>query len=160
MEVRRLQVADSEMLRGLRLRALLDEPSAFGSTYERERDFTPDVWPQRLTTVGNAHFVCEDDGAAVGMVAVVRDGPDAVVGNIVGMWVDPVARGRGAADALLSAVIGWTSQEHVPTLQLHVTEGNGRAERLYERHGFARTGRNFARERDGVIEIEMQRTSD
>jgi RimJ/RimL family protein N-acetyltransferase len=156
-----LDVADSEMLRELRLRALLDEPSAFGSTYERERDFTPDVWPQRLGTPGNAHFVCESaDGRPVGMVAVVRDESDANRAYVVGMWVDPVARGRGAADVLLGAAIGWASQEHVVALRLHVTEGNERAERVYLRHGFVRTGDCFARDRDGLVEIEMQRTND
>lgn len=42
-------------------------------------------------------------------------------------------------------------------LRLHVTEGNDRAETLYANQGFARTGRSFVRDRDGLAEIEMER---
>jgi len=34
--VRRAQIGDEAVLRDLRLRAMLDAPDAFGSTYERE----------------------------------------------------------------------------------------------------------------------------
>ena len=44
------------------------------------------------------------------------------------------------------------------TVRLHVTEGNARAERVYERNGFSRSGNTVVRDRDGVVEVEMERS--
>jgi ribosomal protein S18 acetylase RimI-like enzyme len=97
------------------------------------------------------------NNGASGIVAVVRDDTDQRLAHLVGMWVDPRIRGTGAADDLVDRVIRWATDNDVPTLRLHVTEGNGRAERLYLRHGFGRTGSTFNRERDGATEVEMER---
>jgi ribosomal protein S18 acetylase RimI-like enzyme len=42
-------------------------------------------------------------------------------------------------------------------VQLLVTEGNDRAEGMYRRNGFERTGRSTRRDRDGLLELEMLR---
>jgi RimJ/RimL family protein N-acetyltransferase len=158
MKVRRLRPDEHELLRALRLRALGEEPDAFGSTYAREAAFTVAVWQDRLRPGGNPNIVCEaDDGALLGIAGGVRDDRDGNVADLVGMWVDPVARGSGAADALVAEVISWAHQARITTLRLHYTEGNARARSLYERHGFRATGRTFLRERDGMNEIEMER---
>ena len=72
------------------------------------------------------------------------------------MWVRATARGTGAADELVAAVIGWAHRRGSTRVRLRVTEGNDRAERLYARHGFVRTGRHGVRERDGLAEFEME----
>ena len=74
------------------------------------------------------------------------------------MWVDPHARGGGTADALVNAVAEWAGEQGFRSLRLHVTEGNDRAEAMYRRTGFVRTGRIFPRDRDQVPEIEMERS--
>jgi RimJ/RimL family protein N-acetyltransferase len=157
--IRRLGVGDCELVHALRLRALQDAPAAFGSTYEHEAAFTPDVWRSRLATDGNAHFLWESgEHGASGLVAVVRDDRAGDLHSwLVGMWVDPAARGTGAADALVDAVLQFARHQRIPLVRLHVAEGNERAERLYARHGFERTGDSFVRQRDGMREIEMER---
>ena len=158
MLVRRLAPGEHALLRALRLRALTDAPSAFGSTIERELAFTAETWEQRLRPEGHAQFVCEaDDGIPIGIAAGARDASDPGSAYLLGLWVDPSARGSGAADALVTEVVRWAERERVGTLRLHVTEGNARAERLYLRHGFLATGSDFVRERDGAREIEMAR---
>jgi ribosomal protein S18 acetylase RimI-like enzyme len=154
-QVQRAGAADLEAVRTLRLRALADAPQAFGSTYEREVSFTRDVWAARLATRSNAHFIAADD-QPVGMVAIVRDDRDGGVAWLVGMWVDPDARGSGVADELVAAALEWAEAERFAVVRLHVTEGNERAERLYVRHGFCRTGESLGRDRDGAREIEMR----
>jgi len=158
MRIRRLTLEDSDLLRTLRLRALSDAPSAFGSTYEREEAFTDQEWPRRLRTDGHPHAVCErPDGTAVGLAALVQDWADATVGHLMAMWVAPEARGSGAADLLIDRVVEWARNAGMARLRLHLTEGNARAERAYERNGFSRTGATVIRERDGVVEVEMER---
>jgi ribosomal protein S18 acetylase RimI-like enzyme len=148
------------LARRLRLRALRDAPDAFGSTYEREVAFTPAVWEARLASTTNAHFVFEaaEAGGAAGLVSVVRDDTDHEVAYLLGMWVDVSARGIGVADALVTEAIGWAEGQPVAILRLHVTHGNVPAERLYLRHGFVKTGDSFDRERDGAVELEMERS--
>jgi ribosomal protein S18 acetylase RimI-like enzyme len=155
-QVQRAGVADLEVVRALRLRALIDAPQAFGSTYEREVAFTRDVWAARLVTRSNAHFIAADD-RPVGMVAIVHDDGSSGDAWLVGMWVDPDARGSGVSDELVAAALEWADTEGFAAVRLHVTEGNERAERLYARHGFCRTGEKFVRDRDGAMEIEMRR---
>lgn len=149
---------DYEVVRTIRLRCLREEPDAFGSTYEREVAFTDAVWIDRLRPDGNPHFLAEaPDGTPVGIVAGVPDYAAADVANLVAMWVDPGARGTGAADELIAEVIRWAEGAGYRAMSLHATEGNVRAERAYQRHGFQRTGRTFPRERDGSTEVEMAR---
>jgi GNAT superfamily N-acetyltransferase len=149
---------DYELVRTIRLRCLREEPDAFGSTYEREVAFTDAVWIGRLRPDANPHYVAEaPDGTPAGIAAGVPDETDEDVANLVAMWVDPRARGTGAADELITAVIRWAESAGYRAMSLHATEGNIRAERAYQRHGFQRTGRTFPRERDDSTEFEMAR---
>jgi GNAT superfamily N-acetyltransferase len=158
MPVRRLAPEDAPLLKSVRLEALADAPDAFGSTYEREVAFTHDGWTARLDPNANPHFVDQDeDGAVRGLVAGVRADGDRSTLYLVAMWVVPDARGTGSADRLVERVIEWARTEPADVLRLHVMEGNRRAERVYQRHGFVSTGHSFVRERDGLREIEMAR---
>ncbi len=150
---------DYELVRTIRLRCLREEPDAFGSTYEREVAFTDAVWIDRLRPDANPHYLAETpDGAPAGIAAGVPDDGAADRANLVAMWVDPTARGTGAADELIGAVIRWAEGAGYCAISLHATEGNVRAEHAYQRHGFQRTGTTFWRERDGLTEFEMARS--
>ena len=154
--VRRLQPEDHELIRTIRLRSLTLEPAAFGSTLEREAAFSDDEWRQRLAPDASPHFVTTDGaGAPTGMVVGAVNSEDPRLAHLFAMWVDPHARGSGAADALVDEVKRWAAAQGCSELQLRVTEGNTRAERMYLRHGFIRTGQSWLRERDGHVELEL-----
>jgi GNAT superfamily N-acetyltransferase len=159
VKTRRVGVADWAVVRDLRLRALADAPEAFGSSYEREVLFSDDVWIGRVGTLTNATFVCEVGGEACGMVTVVRDTTDSRLGWLVGMWVAPSARGTGAADWLVVSALEWADHQGIGSVRLRVADGNARAERLYHRHAFRRTGETIQGERPGLVEVVMQRTT-
>jgi ribosomal protein S18 acetylase RimI-like enzyme len=138
------------------LRSLTLEPTAFGSTFEREAAFSDDDWRERLAPNASPHFVTVDDsGAPTGMVVGARDPQNQNVAHLFAMWVDPQARGSGAADALVAEVVRWATAQGCEELHLRVTEGNERAERMYRRNGFERTGQRWFRERDGHVELEL-----
>ncbi len=160
VQIRRLGSGDERALKEIRLRALLDEPDAFGSSYERESLFVESDWQGRLARVDAASFVCErGDGIAVGLVTGMIDDNSAHVARLTSMWVDPEARGSGVAGLLIDEVIAWSLMRKCESIRLDFTEGNGRAERAYEKSGFRRTGTSTIRERDNMVEIEMERKS-
>jgi ribosomal protein S18 acetylase RimI-like enzyme len=148
---------DVDLMRDIRLRALQDAPLAFGSTYAREAAFEREVWEQRVreNAAGerSVGFVLEPRaGIAVG---AIHD--DAEVAHLYGMWVAPEARGGGAGRALVDAVIAWARERGARRLVTSVTEGNDGALRLYERAGFADTGRREPLGHSGATTIVLER---
>ena len=155
MIVRRAAPGDEPILRAIRLRALSDTPEAFGSTYDRELARTIADW-QRWMSPG-ATFILDDAGGPKGIVAGMRDDSDPAVVHLMSMWVDPALRGSGAAEALVASLLEWAATEGARQMRLAVIQTNDRARRFYERLGFRGNGRQGVRERDGAIEVEMER---
>lgn len=158
MIVRRAVVGDEPNLRELRLQALSDAPDAFGSTYERELGRT--LWDWRRWLSPGVTFILEGPEGASGIVAGSRDAGDPTIVRLMAMWVHPSIRGSGAGDALVAAVFSWAQAESARVVQLDVVGRNLRARRFYERNGFRLTGRENVRERDGEIEVQMERAVD
>jgi RimJ/RimL family protein N-acetyltransferase len=133
---------------------LLDAPQAFGSTHGREVDADEASWRARLG--GRAQFVAELDGKVAGTAGGIHEDPYVA---LISMWVAPWARGRGAGEALVNAVLDWARGEGSPEVRLWVVVDNLAAQRLYARCGFVRTGAaqpvNPAERR---MELEMART--
>jgi len=148
-------MGDEAVLRELRLQALTDAPDAFGSTYERELTRTVEDWRRWLSP--GAAFILDDGLAARGLVACARDATVPAIVDLMAMWVHPMMRGSGAADALVNEVIAWARTDGARLVRLQVVQENLRAQRVYARHGFRLSGRTRVRRRDGVIEVEMQR---
>lgn len=163
MEIRRLREDEWEAWRELRLRALADDPDAFGSTLERELAYSDALWRERtrLSAVSDrqAMFVAEE-GARLGGCAGAFLGEDGTP-SVVSMWVEAAARGRGVGRALLGAVEEWARRLGKRRLVLHIVDSNGRAEAMYARAGFRRTGRTRPLARAcGLLRIEMEKDLD
>jgi ribosomal protein S18 acetylase RimI-like enzyme len=153
--VRRARIGDEAVLRDLRLRAMLDAPDAFGSTYERELARTPSDWQKWLSP--GVTFILDVGDGPKGIVAGVRDADVANVVHLMAMWVDPVLRGSGGADALAASVVSWARAEGARTVRLEVMESNRRARRFYERIGFQSHSREALPDRDGLSKVRMER---
>jgi RimJ/RimL family protein N-acetyltransferase len=63
----------------------------------------------------------------------------------------------GGGDALVEAVVDWARTEGASVVRLQVMEDNRRARRFYERNGFRLTGQTRLREKDGAVELQMER---
>lgn len=155
-EVRRTRPEDWQLWRGLRLAALTDAPSAFGSTIAQAREMPDEQWRQWWAEHGDTALraLAFVDGEPAGMVACqVYRGPDADP-DVLAMWVDPRFRGRGVADALILAAKDWARAEGHRRVRLGVTIGNEVARRLYLRHGFVPTGEQEPLRYDEDYQIE------
>jgi GNAT superfamily N-acetyltransferase len=148
MELRVVDPDDWQTWREVRLRALQDTPGAFGSTYEREHEFTPAEWRDRLAD-GTAVIV-EEDGSVLSMGAGFEDEPGTTM--VVAMWTEPSARGQGAGTMVLDAVVREArARGRVPHLWV---VPDSPAQRLYGRAGFVTDG--DARElRPGVEVVHL-----
>jgi GNAT superfamily N-acetyltransferase len=155
LNMRRAIPGDEAILREVRLQALSDAPDAFGSTYERELERTTSDC-QRWLSPG-ATFILDGPEGARGIVGGVPDSTDPAIVYLMAMRVHPSVRGSGAADAMVAAVVAWAESVGAASVRLNVMQPNHRARRFYERCGFRPTGRDSIRERDGSIEVQMER---
>jgi ribosomal protein S18 acetylase RimI-like enzyme len=153
----RLAPSQWQVYRGVRLAMLLDQPSAFGSTFAREVLFSDDEWRARAN--GAPIWLAHAGELPVGAVTLFRYSDQAAdEACLVAMWVAAHARGRGVADALVGALLQHARSEGLRRVTLDVAHANGRAIAFYERMGFTPTGREGTLAHDpGVSELELER---
>lgn len=125
--------------RDVRLAALLDTPRAFASTYAGAAARDEDAWLALLASM-QVWLAFEGD-RPVGVIALSRDDelPEDEA-YLIQMWVSSSARGHGVGDLLVSTVLDSAGEAGYSRVLLDVGEENLPAQRLYERHGFTRTG--------------------
>ena len=145
MRIRELERHEWALFRELRLRALAESPDSFARRFEDEQAQPDAHWIRLAESVtipgGQVMLLAEEESRPLGLVFGVFDKERAKVGHVAGMWVDPLARGRGAGRALLDSAIAWGRSRALQRLELWVTAGNIAATRIYERAGFTDTGR-------------------
>lgn len=145
MEIRELTAADAEIFRALRLRALQEEPEAFGSSWEEENARPLAQTIARLQTEGMIAFGARDaDGHLVGMVRLFRHDGVKVShkADIISLYVAPEVRGRGVGRMLMEAAIERArATPGVEQLLLAVNATNTPARNLYLTLGFEPFGR-------------------
>jgi GNAT superfamily N-acetyltransferase len=157
--VRETVVGDWQALRDIRLEALRDAPTAFGSTYEREAPRGEADWRNWISRGGTFLGYLPDLGAPepAGLIGCYQEDPLTV--ELVSMYVRPRARGRGVGEALVATVVNRAGKTSATTVHLWVTETNAPARALYERCGFALTGEHQRLPSDPSLgEVAMSRT--
>ncbi len=139
LELRRLSPDDAEAYREIRLESLLSSPEAFGATHEQEAAQPLDWFMDRLSRT--AVFGAFNGGELIGTAGYYRQGGTKYrhKGALVGMYVRPHARRRGAGSALIGAVVRHATTE-VELIQLCVITDNEAARNLYRRNGFTEYG--------------------
>ena len=159
--VRRIRPTDGAALKAIRLQALLDAPSAFGSSHAREVGRADDEWERRAqdSAVGDRGvlLLAFRDEQAIGLVGAFRpdDAPEGA--ELISMWVAPGERRLGVAGRLVRAVVDWWTTTDAESLMLWVTDGNEPALRLYESIGFEDAGERRRLPSDpGRSEIRMR----
>jgi GNAT superfamily N-acetyltransferase len=131
---------DWERVRDVRVRALGDAPSAFGSRLEEEQDRPEAFWRSRLESHAAATFLAIRGHETVGLVRTFVEPEDVTSAKLVSMWVAPHARGQGVGRELVAVVVQWARDHDATSVQLWVTETNAAARRLYELCGFILSG--------------------
>jgi GNAT superfamily N-acetyltransferase len=144
--IRRIRAHEGPRLRALRLRALADAPTAFGSTLAREQAYSDELWRERAAGASagcdRATFVAEREQQWLGLATGIARADDgqSIGPLLVGMFVDAAVRRLGVGAELIEAVASWAKACGGTRMALWVTSGNDPAVALYQRCGFRPTG--------------------
>lgn len=161
INVEQMTELNASIFREVRLRALLDTPSAFGSTYAKESQLSVEDWIKRAAQWNGEKsilYLAMDGAAACGMAGSFLDKDDATRAHLVSMWTAPTHRLRGVGRLLVIQVLAWARLRGARTLQLLVTSNNQPAITFYQRLGFTLTGRTEPYPNDpALLEYEMFR---
>lgn len=154
MEVRRLRTDEWQRWRDFRLAMLADTPSAYGTTYAEAAVMTDEQWRERTERMATSDetvmYVTEQAGEWLACAGGFREEEGPVV---FGVWTRPEARGRRAAALAVEEVVAWARRDGATEIHLGVTDGNAAACRLYERLGFAPTGRTEPLRSDATLTL-------
>ena len=105
--------------------------------------FSPEPWSERLFwselgQLDTRHYVVAvQDGAVVGYAGLCDYPDEAFVQTIA---VAPAAQGNGLGSRLLTELLDEAARRRQRVVSLEVRADNDSAQRLYARHGFARSG--------------------
>lgn len=147
MEIRELTEADADVYWPLRLRALREEPQAFGSSYEEAKERPLAVVREGLRAAreaGNFTLGAFEGDHLLGIVAFARatGRKNRHLGSIYQMYVAPEVRGEGYGRALMEAlIVRARALNGLEQLTLAVVDGNASARALYAALGFEVYGR-------------------
>ncbi len=140
MSIRRLAPADAHDFRALRLHALQDSPTAFGSSFEEHQDRPLAEAVVMLGVASGHHMFGAFDGASlVGIVGVSREegAKERHRGCLRSMFVAKSHRGQGLGKALMGAAVTFArTMPGLRQLTLDVTAGNLAAIATYQGFGF------------------------
>jgi ribosomal protein S18 acetylase RimI-like enzyme len=147
MEIRFLNSEDVVVYRDLRLQALKESPTAFGSSYEQECCFSLTDFAARLRPhddSANGIFAAFDDtDKLIGMLGFSRESrlKRSHIGSLWSMYVLPEFRRQGVGAALLDEALSHARQlDGLRQIILTVTTNNLAALSLYRSRGFERFG--------------------
>lgn len=134
MDIRSTETEDWMLLTQVRLAALLDTPTAFGVSYQTAAAYTDEQWKVRASSTGTVFWLALDKGRPVGMIGAAVNSAHRF--NLIGMWVDPAARGSGVATQLVEVVKARATAEGFDRVFLDVSPDNARASNFYLKQGF------------------------
>ncbi|MEG0923096.1 MAG: GNAT family N-acetyltransferase [Comamonas sp.] len=140
-DIRWLTPDDAAAFQALRLHALQESPTAFGSSYEEEKDQPLTAVQQRLVLQADRGVLgAWADGALIGTLGVLRRTALKQRHHMMiwGIYVSPSQRGQGLAQRLLADALAFARQcQGVQQVHLGVNTGNASALRIYQAAGFS-----------------------
>jgi ribosomal protein S18 acetylase RimI-like enzyme len=145
--------------KAVRLRALEDTPSAFGSTYGKESQLSDEDWLNRVNNWNSKGAVCYlgmDQSEPCGIIAGYFDKAHPQRAYVASMWVAPAHRRTGLGTMLMDAVQLWALSHGAGELRLMVTSSNSIATAFYQRLGYTFSGNTEPYPNDpALVEYEM-----
>ncbi|NIE96237.1 GNAT family N-acetyltransferase [Acinetobacter sp. Tr-809] len=133
--VRLITEEDWKILKTVRLESLLDSPDVFAVNYATAEKYSESEWRDRASqNFQNQYILAIKGNRAIGIIGATQNAVHEF--NVIAMWVNPMFRGRGIADLLISAIKNLAISKGHSRIVLSVSPRNERAVCLYARHDF------------------------
>jgi GNAT superfamily N-acetyltransferase len=147
-----------ERLRAIRIRALRENPEAFGADLNEVEMRSKEDWIRDYAK--EDYLVASINGVDVGMLYIeVLNGDHGATCWIGGCWTDPTYRGKGVMRALFNFIDENASEKNWIRQGLGVWTDNFLAIKAYEYLGFIFAGEKMPGSREGKFFQHMVRDS-
>jgi len=146
MEIINLPIEDWEEYRNLRLKALKEDPQAFGDSYSVSLKYGDERWKKRLEDALDGEkiwlFFAKDGNKLVGMAGAFMEEGSTDTATIVSVYVPVEERGRDISWGLMEELLKTLSQKaYLKKAKLKVRESQTAAVGLYKKSGFQEVGK-------------------
>ena len=143
--IRNAAISDAALFRALRLEALENHPTAFGSDYTDNALKPAKFWEERLSYNEDEQtiFFAEQNKQLIGMAGIHRSlsKKNLHSANIFGVYVKPNWRGRQISQTLVKACLEWAKLKSLTIVKLAVVTNNLSAIHSYKQCGFVIYGK-------------------
>jgi ribosomal-protein-alanine N-acetyltransferase len=156
LSVARRVKADALMIRKARLSDLDIVETIENSVFESDQLSRASL--RRYISVSSAAMIVAQEGKAVTGYALVGFRKGSKIGRLYSIAVDKTRAGRGVGRALLSAGEAAARKRKCNIFALEVRADNPRAIALYEKNGYAMTGREEDWYEDGGDALRFEKT--
>jgi GNAT superfamily N-acetyltransferase len=147
-----------ERLRAIRIRALRENPEAFGADLNEVETRSKEDWIKDYAK--EDYLVASIDGVEVGMLYIeVLKGDHGATCWIGGCWTDPAYRGKGVMRALFNFIDENSSAKNWTRQGLGVFTDNYTAIKAYEYLGFTFAGEKMPGSSEGKFFQHLVRNS-
>lgn len=144
---------DWEKFRDIRLESLVSDPYAFGSSFDKEKEYTEEKWRSRLKPYSLDSkqwysFLQNKDAKIIGMIGAYV--PEDDIPIIIGVYVNKNFRDKGLGTILLNDIINKIRRKTIYiSCMLSVNTDQIPAVKLYKKAGFKVIGEGFGMLGDG-----------
>lgn len=145
MKIGKLSTLDWQEYKALRLRALKEDPQAFGASYQTNLAYPDTEWKRRLENASKGEtnwlLFAKDNDKLVGMIGAFIEDGDIDTATIFSVYVPIEERGKGISNELMDSILKELSQKSIlRKVKLMVNKDQTAAVGLYKKFGFRETG--------------------
>lgn len=136
LEIKNLNTSRWKEFKELRLNALINEPTAFGRSYEYEKSFKSEEWIRILKTKGYLFAFVDDK--VVGMIGYNYSNMKKVkhIADIIGVYVEKDFRNLKLGYKLFKEILKKIKSENFKKIKVGVNTKQIPALKLYQKFGF------------------------
>lgn len=164
MEIIKLPVSEWKSYKEIRLRALKEDPQAFGAAYEDAVKFDESEWRRRLENAENSDrswlWFAQENQKIVGLIGAYMEKDATNEATIVSVFVPKEERGKGISSLLMDKIISELSAKpYLKKINLTVNKDQVAAVNLYTKFGFVKVGEQNFKMGNGqkAVEFVMER---